>query len=150
MTAHENRGLEVDEDDPIGIALDMLNFAQANISKHKVGACLLARNAEGKLKYFGGCNIEYSVGSKDNIHAEVNALNRAITEGYRTPLACWVTSTNTTQRAAMCGFCMQAYCYVNEKCQIIVVNLDRSIKFEVSVEQRNGEWGYHSKGQIDP
>lgn len=132
---------------PSQIALDMLRFSKCNISKRAVGACVLAENRHGQSKFFGGCNIELATSKV--WHAEEVALTKAISEGYTLPIVCWITSDNPEQRAAMCGYCMQHFMYANPSCVIRVVNPDGSIKIDITVAERNGEYGYWGTGRLE-
>jgi cytidine deaminase len=139
--------IEEDVEAAITRAIDMLQLAQANISGHKVGAVVIAENVNGAQRYFSGCNIELA--TSKCWHAEETALINAITHGFRKPLACFVTSNNVDQRAAMCGYCMQTFMYANPKCLIYVIDTDGSIKLVTTVEERNGPLAYHGKGRLD-
>lgn len=134
----------------IDTAFDMLQHAQVGLSGHRVGAAVIASShkKEPTHKVFGGCNIEFSAGAY-NIHAERLALVKAISEGYTEISYCFVTSSNFEQRAAMCGYCMQDFMYVNPNCIIIVLNPDKSEKIRISVLKRNGEYAYLGKGRIN-
>jgi cytidine deaminase len=129
-------------------AVRQLELSQANISHHKVGAVLVAQNSKGEHRIFTGCNIELATSKV--WHAEEVALSKAISEGWRKPVRIYITSTNVTQRAAMCGYCMQHFMYSNPDCEIIVVDLDANILFETTVKERNGPYGYLGTGKLDP
>jgi|SRR6185503_3999208 len=140
--------LKVIDQKAVDLTLHMLKFSQANISNHKVGACVVASNLKGDYGYFGGCNIELATSKV--WHAEEVALAKAISAGYRHIFACYVTSNNFDQTAACCGYCMQHLMYANPKAIIFVVHPDGSPKLAVSVEERNGQYAYLGKGRLDP
>ena len=85
------------------IPFSYLNYAQANISGHRVAAAVFAmRKAKSKskkkletessdlFKVFGGCNLEISISTV--LHAEAIALYKALSEGYTKIQAVGVTS----------------------------------------------------------
>ncbi len=57
-----------------------ISLAQAEISKIRVGAAVLATNSKGDSSVFSGCNIEISFSRA--FHAENVALLKAISSGY--------------------------------------------------------------------
>jgi len=133
--------------EPINLALNMLYFSRCNISKNAVGAAVVAQNKEGCIRTFGGCNIELATSKV--WHAEEVALTKAISEGYIKPIECYITAKNKQQRAAMCGYCMQHFCYANLDCKIFVVDLDGSVIVETTVRERNGIYGYLGSGRLE-
>lgn len=130
------------------MALRALLYSQANISGHKVGAAILASDGRGTTSFFRGSNIELA--TSKCWHAEEVALVKAIAEGFRDIRAVYVSSTNTDQRAACCGYCMQSLMYANPDAEIVVVNMDGSIKLRTTVKERNGPYAYWGKGRLDP
>lgn len=99
--------------------------AQANISGHHVGACLIARHPKtDEIAFFGGCNIELA--ASFNVHAERTALINAVLEGYIDFLAIIVTS-KLKATATMCGYCRQDYMYCNPQVRVIVINPDGTV-----------------------
>lgn len=133
---------------PEKLALLMLDKSQCAISGHRVGAVVRAINpVNGDSEYFGGCNIELATSKV--WHAEETALIKAIVAGFVKPVECYVTSTNTDQRAAMCGYCMQHFMYANPDCEIVVVNMDGSVKFRTTVRERNGVYAYLGRGKLN-
>lgn len=127
------------------IAFMAMEKAQANISGHKVGAAVAARNKEGHEAVFGGCNIEFATSFV--IHAERVALVKAISQGYTEILQVHVTSSSVEQQAALCGYCRQDFMYVNPDVMIYVYNPDKSLKIKVKlIDTMN--YPYLSKGKI--
>lgn len=127
-------------------AIDATENAHTAISGKKVGACVIAADKYGSLEYFTGCNIELATSVV--YHAERVALVKAISEGYPTIKMCVVTSTNEDQKAAMCGYCMQDFMYANPDCDIVVANMDGSMKFITTVKDRNGPNAYLGRGKL--
>jgi cytidine deaminase len=122
------------------IAKRMLDKSQCEISKHAVGAAVVASNGLGN-RIFGGCNIELA--TKDCWHAEEVALMKAISEGYTYIKAVFVTSTSEEQRAALCGHCMEIFNRCNRDCHIYVLNPSGSMKLAISLKERNGPYAYN-------
>jgi cytidine deaminase len=109
-----------------------ISLAQAEISKIRVGAAVLATNSKGESSVFSGCNIEISFSRA--FHAENVALLKAISSGYINIKAVGVTSDSETKHgAAMCGCCRQDYMYLNPDCMIYVFNPDKSLKLKVKL-----------------
>lgn len=108
------------------IAFDSLDFAQSEVSGHKVGACVYAKNFWHEAGFFSGCNIELAASM--NFHAERVALLKAISQGFPRIEAVYVTSSHAEQQAALCGYCRQDFMYVNPNCLIFVFNPDRTLK----------------------
>lgn len=113
----------------IHLTFNGLNFAQSNVSGHKVGACVIARNKYDEMGYFHGCNIELA--ASKNYHAESVALIKAISEGFIKIESVYVTSSNVEQQVVLCGYCRQDFMYVNPDTMIFVFNPDRSLKIKV-------------------
>lgn len=130
----------------IKMAIEAMQHAHVAISNHRVGACVVATNKEGKIKLFTGCNIELATSVV--YHAERVALTKAVSEGYPYILCCIVTSLNDDQQAAMCGSCMQDFMYANPNCGIVVVKPTGEIKLVTSVTERNGKYAYLGKGKL--
>jgi cytidine deaminase len=123
-----------------------MSLAQAEISKIRVGAAVLATNTKGDSSIFSGCNIEISFSRA--FHAENVALLKAISSGYINIKAVGVTSDSKTKhRAAMCGCCRQDYMYLNPDCMIYVFNPDRSLRLKVKLIDTM-KYPYMSKGMI--
>lgn len=135
-----------------------LNFAQANISGHRVGAAVFAmRKARSKSKakletennvmfrVFGGCNLEISISTV--LHAEAIALYKALSEGYTKIQAVGVTSDHEDQIKPLCGACRQLYMYVNPLTTIYVFGRDKKVKLRVRlIDTMN--YPYISRGKI--
>ena len=109
------------------IAFSYLNFAQANISGHRVAAAVFAtRKARSKskkksetessdlFKVFGGCNLEISISTV--LHAEAIAFYKALSEGYTKIQAVGVTSDHEDQIKPLCGACRQLYLFLQKAC----------------------------------
>jgi cytidine deaminase len=123
-----------------------MSLAQAEISKIRVGAAVLATNSKGDSSVFSGCNIEISFSRA--FHAENVALLKAISSGYINIKAIGVTSDSETKYgAAMCGCCRQDYMYLNPDCMIYVFNPDRSLRLKVKLKDTL-KYPYMSKGMI--
>ena len=123
-----------------------MSLAQAEISKIRVGAAVLATNSKGDSSVFSGCNIEISFSRA--FHAENVALLKAISSGYINIKAVGVTSdSETKQEAAMCGCCRQDYMYLNPDCMIYVFNPDKSLKLKVRLIDTM-KYPYMSKGMV--
>ena len=115
----------------IDTCIEMLDYAQVNVSNHKVGSAVVARDKENNIGIFGGCNIELACAY--GYHAEQVALTKAISHGFTNIDSVYVTSTHEEQLAAMCGLCRQTFMYVNPNCMVYVINLDKSIKLKVKL-----------------
>jgi cytidine deaminase len=123
-----------------------ITLAQAEISKTRVGAAVLAINSEGDSSIFSGCNIEISFSRA--FHAENVALLKAISSGYTNIKVVAVTSdSEMKQGVAMCGCCRQDYMYLNPDCMIYVFNPDKSLKLKVKLIDTM-KYPYLSKGMI--
>lgn len=123
-----------------------ISLAQAEISKIRVGAAVLATNSKGDSSVFSGCNIEISFSRA--FHAENVALLKAISSGYINIKAVGVTSdSETKQEAAMCGCCRQDYMYLNPDCMIYVFSPDKSLKLKVRLIDTM-KYPYMSKGMV--
>lgn len=140
------------------IAFFYLNYAQANISGHRVAAAVFAmRKAKSKskekletessdlFKVFGGCNLEISISTV--LHAEAIALYKALSEGYTKIEAVGVTSDHEDQIKPLCGACRQLYMYINPKTTIFVFGKDKKVKLKVKlIDTMN--YPYISRGKI--
>ena len=140
------------------IAFFYLNYAQANISGHRVAAAVFAmRKAKSKskekietessdlFKVFGGCNLEISVSTV--LHAEAVALYKALSEGYTQVQAVGVTSDHEDQIKPLCGACRQLYMYINPMTTIYVFGKDKKVKLKVKlIDTMN--YPYISRGKI--
>jgi cytidine deaminase len=123
-----------------------ITLAQAEISKIRVGAAVLAINSKGDSSIFSGCNIEISFSRV--FHAENVALLKAISSRYINIKAVAITSdSETKQGAAMCGCCRQDYMYLNPDCMIYVFNPDKNLKLKVKIIDTM-KYPYLSKGMI--
>lgn len=123
-----------------------ITLAQAEISKIRVGAAVLAINSKRESSIFSGCNIEISFSRA--FHAENVALLKAISSGYTNIKAVAVTSdSQTKQGVAMCGCCRQDYMYLNPDCMIYVFNPDKSLKLKARLIDTM-KYPYLSKGMI--
>jgi cytidine deaminase len=135
-----------------------LNYAQANISSHRVAAAVFAmRKAKSKskekletessnlFKVFGGCNLEISISTV--LHAEAIALYKALSEGYTKIEAVGVTSDHEDQIKPLCGACRQLYMYINPMTTIYVFGKDKKVKLKVKlIDTMN--YPYISRGKI--
>jgi len=140
------------------IAFFYLNYAQANISGHRVAAAVFAmRKAKSKskekletessdlFKVFGGCNLEISISTV--LHAEAIALYKALSEGYTKIEAVGVTSDHEDQIKPLCGACRQLYMYINPMTTIYVFGKDKKVKLKVKlIDTMN--YPYLSRGKI--
>ncbi|MGH9976311.1 MAG: cytidine deaminase family protein [Nitrososphaeraceae archaeon] len=140
------------------IVFSYLNYAQANISGHRVAAAVFAmRKARSKSKtkletesnvmfrVFGGCNLEISISTV--LHAEAIALYKALSEGYTKIQAVGVTSDHEDQIKPLCGACRQLYMYINPMTTIYVFGKDKKVKLEVKlIDTMN--YPYTSRGKI--
>jgi len=123
-----------------------ISFAQAEISKVKVGAAVLAINRMGDSSIFTGCNIEISYSRV--FHAENVALLKAISSGYTGIRAVGVTSdSKEKQNAAMCGCCRQDYMYLNPKCTVYIFDSDKRVRLRVKLID-SIVYPYAPKGKI--
>ena len=140
------------------IVFSYLNYAQANISGHRVAAAVFAmRKARSKSKkkletessdlfrVFGGCNLEISISTV--LHAEAIALYKALSEGYTKIQAVGVTSDHEDQLKPLCGACRQLYMYVNPLTTIYVFGKDKKVKLKVKLIDTIN-YPYISKGKI--
>ena len=140
------------------VVFSYLNYAQANISGHRVAAAVFAmRRARSKskkrletkssdlFKVFGGCNLEISISTV--LHAEAIALYKALSEGYTQVQAIGVTSDHEDQIKPLCGACRQLYMYINPMTTIYVFDKDKKVKLKVKlIDTMN--YPYTSKGKI--
>jgi cytidine deaminase len=146
MSSEKEKELRIREIDLKDSVFSAIAFAQAEISKIRVGAAVLAINSKGDSSIFSGCNIEISFSRA--FHAENVALLKAISSGYTNIKAIGVTSdSKTKQSAAMCGCCRQDYMYLNPDCMIYVFNSDKSLKLKVKLIDTM-KYPYLSKGMI--
>lgn len=123
-----------------------VSFAQAEISKVRVGAAVLAINGMGERSLFTGCNIEISFSRV--FHAENVALLKAISAGYTKIRSVAVTSdSKEKQKAAMCGCCRQDYMYLNPNCMVYIFNSDKSLRLKVKLIDSMA-YPYAPKGKI--
>ena len=140
------------------IAFFYLNYAQANISGHRVAAAVFAmRKAKSKskekletessdlFKVFGGCNLEISISTV--LHAEAIALYKALSEGYTKIEAVGVTSDHEDQIKPLCGACRQLYMYINPMTTIYVFGKDKKVKLKVKLIDTM-KYPYTSRGKI--
>jgi cytidine deaminase len=141
------------------IVFSYLNYAQANISGHRVAAAVFAmRKASSKSKkrlertesselfrVFGGCNLEISISTV--LHAEAIALYKALSEGYTEIQAVGVTSDHEDQIKPLCGGCRQLYMYINPMTTIYVFGKDKKVKLKVKLIDTM-KYPYISRGKI--
>ena len=139
------------------ILFSYLNYAQANISGHRMAAAVFAmRKARSKskkkletessdlFKVFGGCNQEISISTV--LHAEAIALYKALSEGYTKIQAVGVTSDHD-QIKPLCGACRQLYMYANPMTAIYVFGKDKKVKLKVkSIDTM--KYPYIGRGKI--
>ena len=138
--------LKIREIDLRDAVFSAITLAQAEISKSRVGATVLAINSKRDSSIFSGCNIEISFSRA--FHAENVALLKAISSGYTNIKAVAITSdSETKQGAVMCGCCRQDYMYLNPDCMIYVFNPDKSLKLKVKLIDTM-KYPYLSKGMI--
>ena len=90
------------------------------MSGTRVAAVLVARNKNGDILDFYGCNIE--VARSVVYHAEEVVLIKAITHGFTWPLEVFVTSPSPAHRVPMCLICRGKFSYVNENCLVTVLD----------------------------
>jgi cytidine deaminase len=139
------------------IVFSNLNYAQANISGHRVAAAVFAmrkaRKSKKRLetessdlfKVFGGCNLEISISTV--LHAEAIALYKALSEGYTKIQAVGVTSDHEDQIKPLCGACRQLYMYINPMTIIYVFGKDKKVKLKVKLIDTM-KYPYFSRGKI--
>jgi cytidine deaminase len=140
------------------VVFSYLNYAQANISGHRVAAAVFAmRKATSKSKkrletessdlfrVFGGCNLEISISTV--LHAEAIALYKALSEGYTKIQAVGVTSDHEDQIKPLCGACRQLYMYINPMTIIYVFGKDKKVKLKVKLIDTM-KYPYTSIGKI--
>jgi cytidine deaminase len=140
------------------IVFSYLNYAQANISGHRVAAAVFAmRKARSKskkkletesndlFKVFGGCNLEISISTV--LHAEAITLYKALSEGYTKVQAVGVTSDHEDQIKPLCGACRQLYMYINPMTTIYVFGKDKKVKLKVKLIDTM-KYPYFSRGKI--
>lgn len=142
------------------ITFSYLNYAQANISGHRVAAAVLATKKDkpkgkGRSRYrdrtsdmfriFGGCNLEISVSTV--LHAEAVTLYKALSEGYTRIHAVGVTSDHKDQIKPLCGACRQLYMYVNPMTTIYVFDTDKKVKLKLKLKDTM-KYPYISRGKI--
>jgi cytidine deaminase len=108
-----------------------ITLAQAELSKIRVGAAVLAINGKGDSSIFSGCNIEISFSRA--FHAENVALLKAISSGYTNIKAVAVTSDSETKLGVMCGCCRQDCMNLNPDCMIYVFKSDKSLQLKVKL-----------------
>ena len=138
--------LEIREIDLRDAIFSAITLAQAEISKIRIGAAVLAINSKGDSSIFSGCNIEISFSRA--FHAENVALLKAISSGYTNIKAVAITSdSETKQGVAMCGCCRQDYMHLNPDCMIYVFNPDKSLELKVKLIDTM-KYPYLSKGMI--
>lgn len=135
------------EDMAIESAINNIRYSQANISNHKVSACLIAKSPKGDNKLFLGANIELS--HSKVYHAEEVALIKSISEGYIFPITVVVTSNSEEQLAALCGYCRQTYMYIDPNVNIIVVDMKRNIRLRVKLMDTM-KYAYLAKYNLSP
>lgn len=140
------------------ILFSYLNYAQANISGHRMAAAVFAMRKDRSkskkkletessdlFKVFGGCNLEISISTV--LHAEAIALYKALSEGYTKIEAVGVTSDHEDQIKPLCGACRQLYMYINPMTTIYVFGKDKKVKLKVKlIDTMN--YPYISRGKI--
>lgn len=129
------------------VVKQQLERAQCNISGHAVGACLVAKNNEGSIGYYGGCNIELSTSRV--FHAETVALTNAISDGYRKFIGIVVSSKSRKQKAALCGYCRQDYMYADPNIPIYILEPNGDIKLYVEHVIDTLKYPYMGKGKLN-
>ena len=131
-----------------------LDYAQANISGHRVAAAVFAmrkarKNKKTKssdlFKVFGGCNLEISISTV--LHAEAIALYKALSEGYTQIQAVGVTSDHEDQIKPLCGACRQLYMYINPMTTMYVFGKDKKVRLKVKLKDTM-KYPYVSRGKI--
>jgi len=146
MSSKKEEGFRIRETELRDAAFFAITLAQAEISKIRVGAAVLAINSKGDSSIFSSCNIEISFSRV--FHAENVALLKAISTGHTNIKAVAVISdSETKQGAAMCGCCRQDYMYLNPDCMIYVFDSDKSLKLKVKLIDTM-KYPYLSKGMI--
>lgn len=86
-------------------AWTMSRRAYCRYSNFPVGAAILAQNQAGKLRIFGGCNVE-NASYGGTICAERTAAVKAVSEGYTQFLIIAVVCAKVPG-GSPCGFCRQ-------------------------------------------
>ncbi|XP_038602629.1 cytidine deaminase [Tachyglossus aculeatus] len=86
----------------VGSCQEAKKFAHCPYSNFPVGAALLTR--DGKI--FSGCNVE-NASFPLGICAERNAIQKAVSEGYKEFKAMAVASNKQDEFVAPCGACRQ-------------------------------------------
>ncbi len=97
--------LSGDEQRLVTTAWKFSERAHCPYSKFPVGAAILAENAAGKKKVFGGCNVE-NASYGGTICAERTASVKAVSEGYTKFLLVAVVCAKIPG-GSPCGFCRQ-------------------------------------------
>jgi len=97
--------LSATEQKLVDTAWKMSKRAHCPYSKFPVGAAILAQNAAGKTKVFGGCNVE-NASYGGTICAERTAAVKAVSEGYTKFLTVAVVCAKVPG-GSPCGFCRQ-------------------------------------------
>ena len=94
-----------DEQSLVSQAGEFSKRAHCPYSKFPVGAAILAENAAGKRKVFGGCNVE-NASYGGTICAERTAGVKAVSEGYTKFLVVAVVCAKVPG-GSPCGLCRQ-------------------------------------------
>ena len=89
----------------VDLAWKMSRRAHCPYSKFPVGAAILAQNASGKTRVFGGCNVE-NASYGGTICAERTAAVKAVSEGYTNFIIVAVVCAKVPG-GSPCGFCRQ-------------------------------------------
>lgn len=109
------------------VAFKQQRNARANISGHKIGACLIVEDDKGDSVYHGGCNIELATSRV--FHAEAVALTTAIAHNH-VKFHCLVVTSSDEITATLCGYCRQDYLYANPDIRVVIMNPDGTIKLD--------------------
>lgn len=97
--------LNADDRKTVETAWESAKFAYCPYSLFPVGAAILAENANGERKIFGGCNVE-NCSYGGTICAERTAATKAVSEGYRKFITIAVVCPKALG-GMCCGFCRQ-------------------------------------------
>lgn len=93
------------EQELVQTAWKMAELAHCPFSQFPVGSAILARNAEGEERIFGGNNIEISNWG-GSCCAERVAAFKAVSEGFKTIITTAVVCAKKPS-GSPCGFCRQ-------------------------------------------
>jgi cytidine deaminase len=115
----------------------------ADMSKVRVGACVIARNMlnHQERKLFSACNIEVS--KTYRIHAEQLATWEALQSGFTMIDVIVVTSQSEEECAALCDNCRGFFSKINPHLRVVVVNPDGSMKLDLWLDKDLRPYAYN-------